>query len=222
MKSQLLKLFVCALLVAPLIYCQNSPLPNGVQTHDGFFLRLVPAVGYSQVTINYSNEEWLPDMYQGKDFINFTGFSVGNSIQIGGAVSENLIIFGESGGVYAINPSIKVFDNEVDNTEDFLVGFGGFGPGVTYYFMPANVYLSVTILADVAIFKSGGETSRSDMGYGFNFMAGKEWWSGEQWGLGISLYFRYGSQTDMGESGDQDDLTISGYSFGALFSATFN
>ena len=40
----------------------------------------------------------------------------------------------------------------------------------------------------------------------------------DKWGLGVSLYFRYGSQSDK----DLEDMTISGYSFGALFSVTFN
>jgi hypothetical protein len=222
MNNFLLKIIPFVFLFITYLYSQSIPLPNGVQTHDGFFLRITPGSGYSQVSINVSNEEIVPDMYKGKDFITFTGFSVDNCIQIGGAVSDNLIIYGESGGIYTFNPSIKVWDEEVENPEDFLVGFGGVGPGVTYYFMPANVYLSLTLLADVAIFKSEGESHSSDVGFGFNFMAGKEWWAGEQWGLGISIYFRYGSQPDLGEPGDVDDLTISGYSFGALFSATFN
>ena len=40
----------------------------------------------------------------------------------------------------------------------------------------------------------------------------------DDWALGISVYFRYGSQQDE----QVEDLTISGYSFGALFSVTYN
>ncbi len=219
MKSKLLKLVLCAFLFAPIILCQNAPLPNGIETHDGFFLRLTPGFGYSQVSESLP-DEMLPEEFKGKDILTFSGgFTVANTIQIGGAVSDNLIIFGESGGVLVTNPGVKVFEEEVENPGDVQILLGGIGPGVTYYFMPSNIYLSATILASIASVNiEGAETQKSNIGFGFNFMAGKEWWVGEQWGLGVSLYFRYGSQSDQ----DVEDITISGYSFGALFSATFN
>ena len=79
-------------------------------------------------------------------------------------------------------------------------------------FMPANIYISASILAHIANVDLEDTIldSDSNIGFGFNFMAGKEWWAGEQWGLGVSLYFRYGSQTDK----DVEDRTISGYSLG--------
>ena len=218
MKSQLLKLVICLLIFVPFIKSQNAPLPNGVRTHDGFFLRLTPGFGYSQISETLP-DDMLSDMYKGKDVLNFSGgFPVANSIQIGGTVAENLIIYGESGGVIISNPTVKVFDEEVEDPGDVQVLFGGVGPGATYYFMPVNIYLSLTILAHIANVDISGSTQDSNIGFGINFMAGKEWWAGEQWGLGISLYFRYGSQTDQ----DVEDLTISGYSFGALFSVTYN
>jgi hypothetical protein len=217
MKNFSLKLGQFVVLFSTIIFSQIAPPPNGVEQHDGFFLRLVPGFGYSQVSITYP-DDMLPDILKGKDFLSFTGFPFANSIQIGGAVSDNLIIYGESGAVDIINPSTKSFNEEVETAEDFEVLFGGFGPGVTYYFMPANIYLSTTILAHFATIKSEGKSHSSNIGFGFNFMAGKEWWVGEQWGLGVSVYFRYGSQTDK----DDEDLTISGYSFGALFSVTYN
>ncbi|MBE0572341.1 MAG: hypothetical protein IH618_12430 [Ignavibacteriaceae bacterium] len=219
MKSQLMKLVTCAFLFASAIFCQNVPLPNGVETHDGFFLRLVPGFGYSNVSETVP-DDMLSEQNKGKDILTFSGgFTVANAIQIGGAVSENIIIYGESGGAVMMNPSVKVYEEEVENPGDVLVYLGGIGPGITYYFMPSNIYLSATILASIAMVNiEGDETQNSNIGFGFNFMVGKEWWAGEQWGLGISLYFRYGSQTDQ----DIEDITISGYSFGALFSATFN
>ncbi len=218
MKSQLLKLVVNCLLFTPLILSQSIPLPNGVEQHDGFFLRLVPGFGYAQISETLP-DDLLPADRKGKDVLSFSGgFPVANTIQIGGAVSENLIIYGESGGVIISNPTVKVFEEEVDDPGDVQVLFGGVGAGATYYFMPANFYLSLSLLASVATINVEGDTQESNIGFGINFLAGKEWWVGEQWGLGVSAYFRYGSQTDQ----DIDDLTISGYSFGLLFSATYN
>ncbi len=218
MKSHLLKLVICILFFAPLIPCQQAPLPDGVNQHDGFFLRLLPGFGYTQVSETLP-DNMLPETYKGKDFLSFSGgIPIANTIQIGGTVSPNLIIFGESGGVIITNPSVKSFDQEIENPGDVTVLIGGVGPGITYYFMPSNIYLSATILAHIANISVQGATQKSDIGFGFNFMAGKEWWAGEQWGVGVSLYFRYGSQTDK----DLTDLTISGYSVGALFTATLN
>lgn len=203
MKSQLQNCIMLLFLLAPVMFCQNSPLPNGVHKHDGFFLRLVPGFGYSQISI---------------DDISFSGgFTFANTIQIGGTVSDNLIIFGDIGGVNVFNPSVKVNDEEVDNPGDVRIVFGGVGPGITYYFMPENIYIAASILLHFEEFyleDLSGIDARD--GFGFNLMVGKEWWVGEQWGLGVSLYLRYGSQSD------SKDLTISSYSFGALFSVTFN
>ncbi len=219
MKLLLLKLVVFFFLFAPVMFSQNSPLLNGVHQHDGFFLRLVPGFGYSQISLSLP-DDMLPEQFKGKDAFSFSGgLTLANSIQIGGAVSDNVIIFGESGGVTITNASVKVFDEEVDDPGDVSILFGGIGPGITYYFMPDNIYISVTILANITnVDMEGSKLAESDIGFGFNFMAGKEWWVGEQWGLGVSLYFRYGSHSDK----DVEDMTISGYSFGALFSVTYN
>ena len=212
MKSLFRILIVFSFLFAPVMFCQISSSPRGVHQHDGFFLRFIPGFGYSQISLTLHDLE--------EDFFTFSGgFSFANTIQIGGAVSENVIIFGESGGVVVTNPSVKFLGGEVDDPGDVSILFGGVGPGITYYFMPENIYLSLTILANFADVSVGGDKlAESNIGFGFNFVAGKEWWAGEQWGLGVSVYFRYGSQSDK----DVNDLTISGYSFGALFTATYN
>jgi len=217
MKAILLA-FIC-LILTPTLFSQVSAPNVGVHQHDGFFLRLVPGFGYSQISLSLP-DDMLTEQFKGKDAFSFSGgFTLANCIQIGGAVSDNLIIFGESGGVTITNASVKVFDEEVDDPGDVSILFGGIGPGITYYFMPDNIYISVTILAHIAnVDVESIKIADSNIGFGFNFMAGKEWWVGEQWGLGVSLYFRYGSQSDK----DLEDMTISGYSFGALFSVTFN
>jgi hypothetical protein len=116
------------------------------------------------------------------------------------------------------NPSIEVFGESVDNVDDVWAYFGGFGPGITYYIMPENLYLSLSILLNLAIMNAEGESNKSKPGYGFNILAGKEWWVGAQWGLGIAIYGYYNSQGHM----DFDELTMSAFSFGVVFSATHN
>jgi len=218
MKSLLQKLAVCLLLFVPIMFCQNSPFPNGVHQHDGFFLRFTPGFGYSSLSETLP-DDMLPSQFQGKDFLNLSGgFSIANRIQIGGTISDNLIIFGESGGAFMLQPSMEVLGESVEYEGDVWVYMGGFGPGVTYYIMPSNIYFSASILASLAMLSIDGETGESEIGFGFNVLVGKEWWSGEQWGLGVAVYGFYSSMNDK----DSEDLTISNYSFGVLFSATFN
>jgi hypothetical protein len=218
MKSVLPKILALLFLSTPLVFSQNDPGPEGVRQHDGFFLRLVPGGGSSRFFMTAPDDK-LQQQYKGKDVLSLSdGFTAANSIQIGGAVAENLIIYGESGGVLMASPTVKAYEEELSNPGSVWVYFGGVGPGITYYFMPANVYISGTILANVAVMSVQGSAEGSKIGLGCHFIAGKEWWAGEQWGLGVAAYFRYGTQ----ENDDVDWLTMSGTSFGLLFSATFN
>jgi hypothetical protein len=205
MKTRLRKLVVFFFLFGQIMICQISQHPTGAHQHDGFFLRFLPGSGYSQVFV---------------DIISFSGgFTFANTIQIGGTVSDNLIIFGDIGGVNILSPSVKINDEDVDNPGDVRIVFGGFGPGVCYYLMPDNYYISLSILLHQSNFYLDNLSGiEADNGFGFNFVIGKEWWVGEQWGLGVSLYFRYGAQSQKNGT----DVTISSYSLGALFTATLN
>ena len=55
----------------------------------------------------------------------------------------------------------------------------------------------------------------SEYGIGFNAMVGKEWWVGEDWGIGATGYLSYGTMKDK-------DYTINYFYVGVLFSATYN
>jgi hypothetical protein len=218
MKSLLPRIILFLLCLVPVAFSQDTPSPAGVHQHDGFFLRLVPGGGSSQFSMIIPDDKLSPED-QGKDFLSFTGgFTTASTIQIGGAVTENLIIYGETGGMFILSPTVKIFDEEMSNPGSVWVYSGGVGPGISYYFMPANVYVSGSVLANIAIAAFNGGSEGSKVGFGFHFVAGKEWWTGEQWGLGLAGYYRYGSQMNDGV----DYITMSGSSFGILFSATFN
>ncbi len=219
MKSLILTIIMSLFFFAPVLFGQNNSMPAGVHQHDGFFLRIVPGGGSSQFFATAPDDKILLPQNRGKDVLSFSGgFTVANTIQIGGAVADNLIIYGESGGVFMAGPTVKNYDQEVNNPGTVWVYFGGVGPGMAYYFMPANVYVSGAILANIAVMTVQGSSEGSKIGFGFHLIAGKEWWTGEQWGLGVAAFFRYGTQ----KNDDIDFLTMSGSSFGLLFSATLN
>jgi hypothetical protein len=96
-------------------------------------------------------------------------------------------------------------------------GFASTFVGASYYFMPENIYLSMS-------FKySGGGISKSsvDNGYGLQVSLGKEWWVSKNWGLGLALNISYDyfSKTDPG----YPIITpLHVFTYGLSFSATYN
>jgi hypothetical protein len=181
---------------------------EGVHEHDGFFLRF--QMGASSANMTFSMEGV-------DDEMSFSGLAGDGVIQIGGVVGNNLILFGELSGVTITDPTFKFNDEEVE-IDDLQVTASGFGAGLTYYFMPDNIYLSGSLLAVQATAEYGSEKGESDMGFGFRASVGKEWWIGNDWGMGVALFGSYSSVPDK----DNDDITITTTSFGVAFSVTYN
>lgn len=95
----------------------------------------------------------------------------GVSFSIGGALAENLILAGRvwsfsrsSGDTYA-GPSVS-----------------GVGPEIVAYFMPANSFISVA-----PSLTNWSESGYTRSGFGTLAAAGKEWWIGDHWGLGVAV-----------------------------------
>jgi len=91
---------------------------------------------------------------------------------------------------------------------------------MSYYIMPENIYFALSLLISGVTLENGGITGESDTGFGFNLMAGKEWWVGEQWGLGIAGYWHYSSMNDKETFGEIP--SIINMSYGLIFSITYN
>ena len=92
-----------------------------------------------------------------------------------------------------------------------------FGGGLTYYIMPANVYLAGSVGFGQAVFEDyRGAVDGSDLGLGVNLMVGKEWWVGSDWGLGVA------GQGIILATDDEFLGNITAFSTNILFSATYN
>jgi hypothetical protein len=185
------------------LFSQEEKLGIGVHQHDGFYLRLAAGPGYAQLT----------EDIMGNDF-ELSGLGSCFRIQIGGPVSENLIIYGEFGGVLILNPDFKLAGQTFETSETRM-STSDFGPGLTYYFMPTNIYVSFSALLSQVTLEVDGDKSESDPGIGLNAMVGKEWWVGDDWGIGATIYIYFSTMKD-------EDNTINNFSVGVLFSATYN
>lgn len=179
---------------------------DGYHEHDGFYLRLQLGGGYTRADV------------AGEDFA-LKGGGVGINAEIGGAVVPNFIIYAKLFGTSAPNPDIERGNVTVEDPfGDTSQNIGALGVGVTYYIMPANVYLSGALsFAQLSIDENGERVAETDLGGGLHLGVGKEWWVSKNWGLGI------GAELALARIPEQDDSvkwnTINGMVF---FSATFN
>lgn len=193
------------------VHLQAQALPPGARTHDGFFLRFLAGGGPGQMVVH--------DV-MGSD-LRYTSTAGGAfHFQIGGAVRENLILFGDVGGFALTDPDVE-FGGASQPGQNVDVTASGLGGGLCYYFMPANIYLSGSVLASRNSMTFQSETGESEAGPSFLVAAGKEWWVGNRWGLGVALMLELGSTRDQRDTtGEQSRMTTR--MFGVAFSATLN
>lgn len=180
---------------------------NGVHTHDGFFMRFLVGPGYSQMTI---------DDVEGSEY-KFSGAAGEFRFQIGSEISQNLIAYGVLGGGTITDPEVE-WKGETHSTEDVKASAFDIGAGLTYYFMPDNYFVSGSLVGSRVQLEVSDKKFESDYGFGFFASVGKEWWVGDDWGLGVAIFGYFSSVPDK----DPSDATISNVAFGAAFSATFN
>lgn len=175
------------------------------RTHDGFFLRLSGGGGGASSTLDVPGLE-----------SEFSGGSGDINIAVGAVVATNLALHGTFFGWSVSDPDLDVEgvgSGEVDGT----FSMAAFGGGLTYYFMPVNMYLSGSLGGAQLNFDGSGVEGESDTGIAGELILGKEWWVGNSWGLGVAGSYGFHSIPD----GDVDE-NWSGNSWSIRFSATLN
>jgi hypothetical protein len=105
--------------------------------------------------------------------------------------------------------------------EDTRFRVGGLGVGLTYYFMPVNLYLAAAVGIGSAQLRGVGSDfvveANTDPGLAINVMAGKEWWVSRRWGLGVAVQFMFASLPD-----DSASENWNVYQIGVSLTATMN
>jgi hypothetical protein len=186
--------------------------------HDGFLLRLAIGVAFGGM----NGDDFLLDPGS-ETGAGGAGFST--TIGIGGALTENLVLNADLFQTTFLNPTIEVDGHELGDAdkhgEDRGVGenveLTGLGIGVTYYFMPVNIYLAGAVgIGQVVFVSDSGERAGSDAGLSLHALVGKEWWVGVDWGIGVAgeLVFVRAQDDYLGD--------VTGLGFGVLFTATYN
>jgi len=159
-----------ALCVPQMAFGEDRP-----EDHEGgFFLRLSTGGGYASTSLT-----------NGGSKLKLSGGAGDLNIAIGGIVSPNLALHGTLFGWTITDPKVSL--GNASGTANADLTLSGFGGGLTYYFMPVNIYISGTIGLGRLRINGAGPVGQSNLGPMFDVTAGKEWWVGESWGLGVAL-----------------------------------
>jgi hypothetical protein len=200
-KVFLSKVLLCISLI--LIFTSMEVIAGPRDHNGGFFLRLSAGGGYAQ-----------SEYYGGPAALKISGVGGDMNFAIGMGVLPNLSVHATIFGWFLPEPTGEMGRISADLLGDVMVS--SFGAGVTYYIMPANVYLSASVGAAM-LSVDVGFPAETDIGPAFDVTLGKEWWVGGSWGLGVAAGFGYHSVPDQGI-----DENWSGYNLVVRFTATLN
>jgi len=189
----------CFLLLPP--SAQSGPRDH----NEGFFLRLSAGGGSAKTSICLLDED-----------LELSGPSGDVNLAIGGIVSPNLALHGTIWGWSVSDPDLE-WDELGIGFEGTDISLSAIGGGLTYYFMPVNMYLSGSVGIGVLTVDGPGGSGETDGGLAVDVTLGKEWWVSDRWALGFSGGFGHHSIPEK----DVDE-NWSGNSFGLRFSATLN
>lgn len=189
------------------------------ERHDGLLLRLTIGIGYGTVSESIDGEQTLTGSEVERS-ISISGVSGSFSIDLGGVLTDNLAVSGRLSDLVIVDPTVSLDGNEVGEAQDSTLAALFFGPALTYYVMPVNVYLTAALgLSWLRSDTNETEAQSSDLGFGANLDVGKEWWVSDQWGLGVAgrLWWTHVSDSEQGI-----DIASNFLGFAVVFSATLN
>jgi hypothetical protein len=173
--------------------------------HDGLFLRMCAGFGFGHSAVEDD---------QG-DENSIRGGSSASNLAVGAMVSKNLAVHADLFHVALLEPESFINGKSAGTVPGKYIA-GGLGAGVTYYFMPSNLYLSGSLNFVVLEAHIGGWKLKTDAGLGVDLLIGKEWWVSDNWGIGVAGQFVY---TLVPSRWDTTHNSIGG---AVLFTATYN
>ena len=192
--------------ILPCVLFAASPALAGERDHlGGFFLRLSGGLGYGSTSIESQRTDY-----------EFSGGAGNINLAIGGGIASNLALHGTIWGWSVDGPDFKI-DGETITSVRTDLSMGAVGGGLTYYIMPANVYLSGSLGFGSLTADGPDLEGESDTGFAADATLGKEWWVGGKWGLGIAGGVGFHSIGD-----DFVDSNWSGVNVDLRFTATLN
>lgn len=154
--------------------------------------------------------------------LEYTGTGAQFDLKIGGAVQENLILHATLVSNSVVGPKITSSGMSQNSSNDLSIGEAMIGAGMTYYFMPANIFVSGSAgLGNFTLNDNKNDINIStDRGFSFQLKAGKEWWVSRRWGLGVAVSYMKTMVTNKPGGGTEEKLNSN--NFAIVFNATLN
>lgn len=202
---QHVRTLAAALVMAVLLLGTTDMAQGGDRDHlNGFFMRLSAGGGTAKTEFEL-----------GTNTLELSGPAGDINFAFGGIVAPNIALHATLFGWTISEPDAEFGGEEGQVPADLAMA--AVGVGLTYYFMPANLYVSGSVGAGRLRLDSKGGDAETDIGTAVDVTVGKEWWVGRRWALGIAGAFGYHS---VPEKNIKENWT--GSNFAVRFSATMN
>jgi len=177
--------------------------------HEGLFMRFDVGGGYLSAATSVNGSSGALSGAAGS-----FGFS------LGGNVVEDLSLFAHVGISFVSDPRNTL--PGAQPTGGTTLTFAAVGPGLNYYFMPNNFYLSgMLLITRLTVADANNNVGSTQAGFGAKVAAGKEWWVSDHWGMGIAAQLTLGINPDQ-DSGTGNPPTWTTITPALAFSASFN
>jgi hypothetical protein len=192
-----------------------APRNEGHHEHEGLFLRVSLGVGAGIV----GYEEAVDGVNRAA--VTTRGLAGLFGVSVGGRVYGNLIVHGDL-MASGFGDGHREVDGTTDASNQIDGQLGLLGAGVTYYFMPANAYVTGIVGAgSYSEERDSEESVRSGLGVALAALIGKEWWVGRrgEWALGGALRTSfYSAPVEIARV----DSQIGAFDIGLVFTTTYN
>ena len=192
----------------------------GFHRHDGFFLSMNIGTGSGPIELDASGDSTVLIRN-----INVTGPGAAFEFKIGFAAAENLLVSFDLNTRAISAPNMEIDGIRLSSSDNITAGDNSAGIGITYYFMPTNMFISGTLGTGRFTIqnKSANFKSDSEWGRAIHIKVGKEWWVSNNWGLGVAAGFGHVAADDKPDSSNPSYKgKLSSGKFFVLFNTTFN
>ena len=195
-----------------------APVPEeGAETHDGILLRFTIGLGGGGMGEDLDGDS--------RD-VAYAGGGLLWAIDVGAGLTDTLSVQARLGQTSFFGPQRKIDGIEVELDEGRNLSVTLFGAGITYHFMPINLYVTaIGGLSDLRITDGQNpdeyDEDEATVGFGMNLDVGKEWWVVPQTGIGVAGRFMWatgGTENAQGRRNVSADRNLLG--FGVVFSVT--
>lgn len=203
-----MKKFISVLLIMG--FCISAFTQNEAKQHDGFYLSMCLGPVFGKITDKYNSS-----------IMTMNGTGVEFDFKIGASVTKDLILHGTLISKTMPGPTISNEGSVTTLSDDISVNELMYGAGVTYYFMPVNFFVSSSAgIGKFTISNSTNDTkSKTQSGFSFQLIVGKEWWISKKWGLGAGIAY---GKTHLTNNVDSTEEKLDSNRFSIVLSVTFD